>query len=87
MVAKAWGSLPEEMIRKSFLQCGQLKDGSPEEITCMKEGRSAHPALEEVKKFWNHPPEKFGDDPYEAIEEIDEEEDPLLIDDDDDDNE
>lgn len=83
MVSEAWGELSEEMIKKSFVVCGQTKDGSPEEITCLKEGRTAHPALEEVKKFWNQSAAEFSNNQHEAIEEIDEDEDPALIESDD----
>ena len=88
MVIQAWGSIPEEMIAKSFSSCGQLKDGNPENITCMKEGHPAAKALEEVQKFWNFTPDEFrarkemNDLP--SIEEADEEEDPTIIDDTDD---
>ena len=75
MVLKAWDELPEELIKKSLLNCGQLKDGSPDEITCMKDDRVAHPALEEVKKFWNKSAKEFEENAIQASEEIDEDED------------
>ena len=75
------------MIKKSFLVCGQLKDGNPDEITCMKEGKPAHGALEEVKKIWNLDASEFGSSTYQNPEEIDDDEDPTVLDVDDDNDE
>ena len=85
MVSKAWEGIPEEMISKSFICCGQAKDGTPEEITCLKEGKVAAPALEEVKNFW-----EFDSSQFETLNgpvlthEIDENEDIFVVESDDD---
>lgn len=80
MVAQAWDGISKEMIKKSFLVCGQTKGACPEQITCLKEGHSAHDALEEVKRFWNKSAEEFdAEGPKENQEEIDEEEDPTIV--------
>ena len=78
MVVAAWNGITEEMIAKSFLVCGQLKKGTPSDVTCMKEGRSAAQALEDVKAFWNYKAEDFEEINQEI--EVDEDEDPMVID-------
>ena len=51
----------EAMIRKWRQDqeriCGQSNatDASPEEITCLKEGKPGHEAYSEVKIFWKNP--------------------------------
>ena len=80
MVSKAWNSIPEEMIAKSFVACGQAKNGVPEDVTCMKEGKVAAPALAEVKEFWNLKADQF-DQNVTQILEPDQNED-IFIDDD-----
>ena len=81
MVAQAWSTIPEEMIANSFKNCGQTKNGTPEEVTCMKTGRTAEGALIEVKKFWNKSAEEFENFSLDQGEvEPDENEDPFVLD-------
>ena len=84
MVVEAWKTISEEMIAKSFTCCGQSKNGTPEEITCLKEGHPAHEAFAEVKQFWNYSAEEFDSEEIQEIEEVDEEQDPSVLDTDDD---
>lgn len=86
MVSQAWNDLSEEMIAKSFANCGQTKDGIPEDVTCMKEGRVAAPALEKVKQFWNFNADQFVEDVNQNLE-ADENEDFVVVDENDEDEE
>ena len=84
MVAQAWSEISEEMIAKSFVCCGQSKTQSPEDITCLKEGHVAAPALEEVKKFWENTASQFEEVPTSTQTlEVDEEEDICIFESDD----
>ena len=72
-LVKAWGQLSEEMIRHSFVVCGQSSSSTPEDISCLKEGRVAHGALEKVKKMWLKPidaPLHFTENDEEDIDEL-----------------
>ena len=40
MVTESWYKISEEVIRKSFVACGQFPDAHVDQITCIKEGRS-----------------------------------------------
>ena len=84
MVSEAWSTIPEEMISKSFVCCGQAKDGTPEEISCLKEGKVAAPALEKVKTFWNFTHEQFGNVQNHETIEIDDDQDVVISESDDD---
>ena len=55
MVVSAWNSLSQDLIIKSFIVCGQTKESSPEDISCMKPGKTAHEALSKVKEIWENP--------------------------------
>ena len=77
MVVKAWKDISEEMIAKSFLICGQVKNGKPEEITCMKENHPAHEALTQVKQFWDSTAQEFTEEDY--VEEIDQNQDKCVV--------
>ena len=90
MVVKAWNDLPEELIAKSFLICGQCPKCTPDDVVCMKEGSSAHGALEEVKNFWSESADEIERSltiVVEDEEEIDDEEDVTMIDEDSEDDE
>ena len=43
------------MVRHAFLVCGQSRSSTPEDISCLKEGRVAHGVLEKVKNMWSKP--------------------------------
>ena len=73
LVVDAWNKLSNEMIKKSFLVCGQAKNSKPEDITCLKEGHLVHEALEAVKALWNEPLEELVSSPT-PIESDDEDE-------------
>ena len=68
MVSEAWKSIPNEMIAKSFENCGQTVEAKPEDISCMKPGRTAEDALIEVEKFWNNGFEEFGETAQNSVE-------------------
>ena len=55
MIVKAWDYISEEMVRHAFLVCGQSRSSTPEDISCLKEGRVPHGVLEKVKKMWSKP--------------------------------
>ena len=59
MVVESWSELPEELIKHSFRACGQAKDGTVEEITCMKPGQKAEAAFDRVKEIWDQASESF----------------------------
>ena len=80
MVVEAWESIPEDMIAKSFVNCGQTQTSRPEEITCMKAGRTAEAAMDELKKFWDLSHEEFEENLVQEIA-VDEEEDIFILDD------
>ena len=52
---RAWNSISEEVIEKSFVVCGQSKFCTPEDISCLKEGQIGHDAFDAVSKLWNNP--------------------------------
>ena len=79
MVVQAWDGISEDMIIKSFKCCGQVKNGLPDDITCLKEGHPASEGLSDVKAFWNKNAQEFASDNFVQMEEIDENEDPNLI--------
>lgn len=80
MVVEAWNDIPEEMIAKSFADCGQAVDCRPEQISCMKEGKVGSPALEKVKEFWDFLPDQFQGIDLNQIQEVDESEEMDVID-------
>lgn len=86
MVSKAWNSIPETMIAKSFQDCGQTIDAKPEEITCVKSGKCGEAALPELLKFWNNSAEEFVDKAVQDLEDPDCEQDIFVIDSDDEDD-
>ena len=43
----------EDLIRKSFIACGQNPTQEPEDISCMKKGKPVAMALDDVKSVWN----------------------------------
>ncbi len=52
-IIKAWDSLPQALIEKSFQSCGITNDVTGEEdnlITCFKPGHSCEAGLEILKK-------------------------------------
>ena len=55
MIVSAWASISEDLIVKSFLITGQLKESKPEDISCMKDGRVLSDALTDTKKIWGKP--------------------------------
>ena len=57
----AWARVSKEMIIKSFDCCGLSVGCTPDDISCMKIGKPAHEALEEVKSIWNEPLEEIED--------------------------
>ena len=56
----AWARVSKEMIIKSFDCCGLSVGCTPDDISCMKIGKPAHDALEEVKSIWDEPLEDVG---------------------------
>ena len=38
---------------KSFLPCGIAKESTPEDVSCLKEGKPGHGAFTKVKKYWD----------------------------------
>ena len=55
MVVAAWNDISNELIRKSFLVCGQAIESMPDDISCLKTGRTASAALSTVKEIWQNP--------------------------------
>ena len=55
MVLKCWNDISEELIRKSFLACGQSKDAKASDITCMKKGKKLDFLFEEIEKIFENP--------------------------------
>ena len=43
--------ISEEVIRKSFVACGQVTDADVDQITCFKEGRSCCEGRERLKEL------------------------------------
>ena len=73
MIVKAWDYISEEMVRHAFLVCGQSRSSTPEDISCLKEGRVAHGVLEKVKKMWSKPfdaPLHISENDEEDIDEL-----------------
>ena len=54
-VLRAWARIDEDLVKKSFVVCGQVPDCEPKDIGCMKEGRAVHDALEKAEELWNIP--------------------------------
>ena len=42
-------------MENSFSVCGQSKNCTPEDISCLKQGRIGHDAFDSVSKLWNEP--------------------------------
>ena len=40
-------------MENSFSVCGQSKNCTPEDISCLKQGRIGHDAFDSVSKLWN----------------------------------
>ena len=51
MVTESWFKISEEVIRKSFVACGQVPDADVDHITCFKEGRSCCEGRERLKEL------------------------------------
>ena len=51
MVTESWFKISEEVIRKSFVACGQVPDADVDQITCFKEGRSYCEGRERLKEL------------------------------------
>ena len=52
-LCEAWGKFTRDDIKKSFICCGQSLDGGPEQIACLKEGRTQHSIYPKVVDVWN----------------------------------
>ena len=50
MVIESWFKISEEVIRKFFVDCGQVSDVDVVQITCFKEGRSRCEGRERLKE-------------------------------------
>ena len=74
MVAKAWETITQETIAKSFKCCGQARDSKPEDITCLKKGRTAEDALNEVTDLWDKDPESLKDAILDTVPDEEEDE-------------
>ena len=73
-ITNSWNKISPEIVSKSFSVCGQLRNGTPEDISCLKEGNVAHEALEEVKSFWYN--SDIGS--VEIVEEVDQDQDIIM---------
>ena len=82
MVSRAWDGISEEMIAKSFICCGQAKNGIPDDVTCLKDGNVAASAMEEVKKFWNFEADQFEEEDSTQVLEEDSDGDVFVVDED-----
>ena len=51
MVTESWFKISEEVIRESFVACGQVPDADVDQITCFKEGRSCCEGRERLKEL------------------------------------
>ena len=51
-VVKAWAGIDKELVKKSFVACGQVPGVNLEDVNCLKEGRPCHSALPLAKEMW-----------------------------------
>ena len=80
LVVQAWTKVSPELIKKSFVSCGQAKEGRPEEVSCLTS--EASELLPKVKEIWDINPETQKPVELEEIPDIDElENNELLVDD------
>ena len=79
MVVIAWETVGEDLIKKSFLVCGQSKNSRHSDIAVLKPGGLCHSALETVERLWEKDIEdlKLYNNPHE----VDENEDNFVIED------
>ena len=71
-VIKAWKEgVSKEVVVKSFVTCGIAQNSSPEQISCLKEGKPAHEALPLVTERWNKTDEPEVELTAEDLEEDD----------------
>ena len=58
-VVKAWKEgVSKEVVVKSFVACGIAQNSSPDQISCLKEGKPAHDALPLVTECWDKTADK-----------------------------
>ena len=58
-VVMAWNSISTDLVKKSFVACGQAKGGNLEDISCLKPGRPGNEALVGLKALWDYPLKKI----------------------------
>ena len=51
-VLKAWKNIGVDLVKKSFIACGQVKDAKLEDVSCMKPGRPLEGALPLAQELW-----------------------------------
>eukprot|EP00117_Sycon_ciliatum_P005977 scpid87029/ scgid9707/ len=59
MVVKAWQAIPADLIKKSFLCCGQTPDAKVDDISCFKDGRPAAEGRARLEELFALPLEQF----------------------------
>ena len=52
-LVQAWGEFTRADIRTSFECCGQSLNGSPAQITCLKEGKTQEAVFQRVVDVWD----------------------------------
>ena len=58
MIIEAWSFITEEQIKRSFVVCGQGDELVPDEMLCMREGKSCHEGLNKLKNLLCLPAEQ-----------------------------
>ena len=49
MILNAWNTITPEQIQRSFVVCGQTREVLPDEILCMRDGKSCNTGLQTLK--------------------------------------
>ena len=86
-IVSAWDKITPDMIRKSFVICGQVLGFDPDRLLCMREGKSCYGSLPKLKELLALPSERIDLEALKAADTeacipiegvfIEEEEDPL----------
>ena len=50
-IVSAWDKITPDMIRKSFVICGQVLGFDPDRLLCMREGKSCYGSLPKLKEL------------------------------------
>ena len=58
-IVSAWDKITPDMIRKSFVICGQVLGFDPDRLLCMREGKSCYGSLPKLKELLALPSERM----------------------------